>query len=290
MAQILKGKSIKEILSFLLVIIIMTALIILSNVVGFFGTGFESQIILFQFFNYGIIFLLGVLVTISGFIYELLQKEGDEKYGNTLFFNSQGEKPSVSFFKKLSTFRLFLLSTIIFSIIGLFTVFRSQKQFTMVPSLAQQFTPAGNLIYSSLLIPLSENMGAVAVIVIIAIFLRIFARKYKWSPGTFNSFAYLLIPISTGIFGVANHVMRYQGSDINLFTVAIFWAIGGLITVFTGSFIPFWVMHITNNFFIDINRYFSSNIVMPIVIVIIIILIGFFIYLSYKSNKREIYI
>ena len=61
------------------------------------------------------------------------------------------------------------------------------------------------------------------------------------------------------LFGIGNHLLRYRGSEIALMTVAGFWFIGGFITAITGSFIPFWIMHVVNNGAYDLSRFMSNE-------------------------------
>ena len=79
------------------------------------------------------------------------------------------------------------------------------------------------------------------------------------------------------------HLTAYPGSDIANYIVFIFWGIGAVMTVATGSFVPFWVMHISNNFFIDFSRLYSSDIVLITAISVIIGFIALYV-LLYRNN------
>ena len=61
---------------------------------------------------------------------------------------------------------------------------------------------------------------------------------------------------------------------------------GGLLTALTGSFIPFWVMHLTNNLFMDLKRFTSNELVFVYIGVTIIIFIGLY-FLIYRSKKEQ---
>ena len=86
---------------------------------------------------------------------------------------------------------------------------------------------------------------------------------------------------------MTNHILRYGISDFNLVYVFLFWTIGGLITVITGSFIPFWVMHINNNLFIDLKTYFTSDAVTTWAAIAIIVLIILFVILYARKKKNK---
>jgi hypothetical protein len=67
--------------------------------------------------------------------------------------------------------------------------------------------------------------------------------------------AFLLV----GFYGLANHELRYQGSDTARTTVFFFWGVGGLMSAAVGSAIPFLFMHGANNFFYAVRPLFSSD-------------------------------
>ena len=76
-----------------------------------------------------------------------------------------------------------------------------------------------------------------------------------------------------GLYWVINHLLRYQGSDVTITTVFFFGLIMALITILTGSFIPAWIMHISNNFFIDVQRFYSSDTVFIYSIIFLILMV-----------------
>jgi len=223
----------------------------------------------FNFYIVSIGFMLGLAFL---FIANYVIKKGDEKYGDSLAFASPGEKPAVPFFKRFSSLQIFVLSTIIFGVFGLIAFTTKQNTFTGIISIEQQFAPQSQLLFSSLLIPISENLGAAFFIAMALFFLGFYARKIKMSSPTFSILAIFAIPILIGAYGVINHLLRYSGADLSLVIVFFFWYIGGLITVLTGTFIPFWVMHIANNVFYDMQRLFSSDTVVISTIMVLVLI------------------
>jgi len=232
---------------------------LLSQTIGLSAGGFDSDEILTQFFFYigpGIAFLLGILLL---FVAGIIITKDDVKYGyDSLAFADQGEKPAFSLFKDFTSLQILILSIIFFSILGILTFSIKQESFTGLRMLEQQFTIVGSVLFSSTLIPISENLGASFLIALSLFGLRFYARKKNLSSANFTGFAYFII-LLVGIYGVANHSLRYSGSDIALWTVFLFWAFGAVMTLITGSFIPFLVMHATNNLFIDLGRFFSNE-------------------------------
>ncbi len=226
-----------------------------STAMGLGRTGFDQQSILQQYTFYlnGGLFLLGLL---SFYIASLVTS--DEKYGSSVAFNSPGEAPAIesNFFK--NPFRLVLFSIALFSILGIIST-SSNTVFTGVGQLAQQFTVTDNIIFSSLLVPVAENLGLAFFIAIIIFLTRVLARKNNWSKTNFIVFTAITTIITSSAYGVVNHLLRYQGQEVAIAYVAFFWAFGGLITILTGSFIPFWIMHISNNLFFMLRQSFSSE-------------------------------
>lgn len=238
--------------------ILIFILVAVPETIALGKAGFNITEILNQFLFY--IATAGgfMLAMFFFFFYEFLNKKDDSEYGNGLGFSSPGEFPSLSFFKRFTQTQLFLLSLILFSIVGLFTYISKQITFTGVAVLAQQFTKADSLLFSSTLVPIAENLGLAVLVAFGITILRFYARKYSWEPMNFRIAAFSLF-ILGGTVGVANHMMHYAGNDIALTTVFVFWSVGALLTLVTGSFLPFLVLHFSNNFFFDLGRFMTNE-------------------------------
>jgi hypothetical protein len=222
------------------------------------------------------------------FITELVIKKGDEQYGNSLAFNSPEEYPHVSkYFNWMKNpFKVLLLSLILFSVMGLYVAFTKQS-FIGVGRLSQAFTVGDNLIFSTLLVAISENLGSAFWLALAVFGLRFYARKHNWVKGNFGVSMYVTSIVIFLVYGILNHYSRYGGSDVAITSVAIFWTIGGILTMLFGSFLPFLIMHMANNFFLDISTAFSSDIVIIWTLFAIMGLIGLFVWVSMKSKKKE---
>jgi hypothetical protein len=164
--------------------------------------------------------------------------------------------------------------------IGTFT---KQRTFTGVGVIEQQFTVTDSLLFSTVLVPLSENLGAAALIVFLVLVVKFYARRKNWKEDTYRSFILIGIPLATGTYGVLNHLLRYKAIELNLMVVGLFWGLGGLITVLAGIFNPFWVAHITNNLVYDLNRFTSNEMVLVYVTSTVIILGGLY-YFLYRGR------
>lgn len=280
---------IKKLLSTLtLSIVLIFSMVLLSQTLGLGKAGFDTESVFKQFTFYvgpALAFLLGILCI---YVYEYINKDKDAQYGSGIGYNEIGEFPSLEFFKKISTFQMFLASAIIFGILGLTAFFTKQTSFTGVGVIAQQFTAIDSLIFSSLLIPAAENLGAGFLISFGIFGLRYYARKNIMTKQNFRLFSLTLIPVIVGIYGFSNHLLRYGSQEFNLITVFFFWTIGGLITILTGSFIPFWMMHISNNVFFDLKRFTSNESILIWTSMVLVILIVFYFFLYIKGGKSNL--
>ncbi|MFW5794710.1 MAG: hypothetical protein ACOCV1_04420 [Bacillota bacterium] len=252
----------KELVSIMSVTILGLLIgVIGSSIIGFSMGGFDTAEILDQFQQYTPLLIAGAIIHLLAVLIELLINKGDKKYGDYLFFNSQGEGPSFDFFGNYSGVQLFILSFLFFGLLGFIVpLVTSQTTFTGVGTLSQQFTETGAILYSAFLIPITENLGVGAVAVAFIVFLRFLARKQDWTPDTFNASAVVSTILIWGIIGVANHLLRYGASEVAVLTVAGFWAISGMLCVITGSWIPAWVLHINNNLFYAMKDIFASDV------------------------------
>src|SRR3990167_11057750 len=189
-----------------------------TNFIGLSRSGFDSSetLGLQTFYLIGGVFAF-ILFLLQG--YAIFIKDDDE-YGTSIGFSSQEEEePYLSIFKGFSNFQLLWFSIIIFLFLGLLnqTIFPEQKAYTGTKFLqSQQFTATDSLIYSTLLIPVAENLGSAVIIATIMIFFAYFFNKWNISKINYLITIFLVIPLSVGIYGLGNHLLRYAGSEIAL--------------------------------------------------------------------------
>ena len=266
--------------SLIIAITVLTTLIIALG-----GSGFDTREIIDIFNIYGTFFIAAILIILMMFGIETIIKKGDARYGNSLLFNSPGEFPAFSGFKRFNSYLLFLLSAFVFSIIGLFTSLQGQT-FTGEVLIGQQFTPVKELLFRLFLIPLAENLVPAALTALAIVILRNYSRRRNISKAGFRtSVIFTAIIIYAGT-GVINHLSRYGASDLNVFIVLGFWAIGGLLTAMSGSIIPFAVMHGANNLFFDLQSFVSSDTTLVIAFALIIG-IGILGFIEFRRTRRK---
>lgn len=262
--------------------------IVVPTFIGYLATGFDTEDIVTLFNQYGVFLIGSVVMIFICYLVELNISKGDDKYGNNVFIHSPGESPSLPFFKFFEPRPLgfIFLWGLIFGLLMLVTSLQGQS-FTGEVLVEQQFSPTAKTLFLSLLIPIAENSIAAAFgVLFLTTILRPIARNYKWSRSQFMVIAGISIVLIFGIVGVGNHQLRYGSSDLAEQRVFIFWAAGGLLTVVTGSFWPFFMMHMTNNLFFTLNNQLSSDSV-RVFILIFLLLQGVGLFFSLRKKKKK---
>lgn len=255
-------------------------------VFGFFRGAFAFRELFDNYLVYaisGAIFLTGTLMLVGA---EILITKGDKTYGSGLGFFSPGQAPAfnIGIFKRpLSAVLLF---SIIFAVAGLIFATTGQS-FTGIGGLPQQFTAIDSIVFSATLVPISENLGAIFVLAWVIFILRRLAFRFKWSRGAFIASVLLIGPLAYGLYGLANHVLRYAASDENLVTVFGFWTTGGFITVITGVAIAFWAVHLINNLIVESTELFSSDVGVAIAVFLILSLVVWLGTIEFRVFQRR---
>lgn len=287
----MNNKNLKVLVSFgLLVVTIIAVMVLGSSMTGFGAKGFDEPAILQQFWFYvasGMSFLVGIIIL---FVIEFAITKDDNKYGSSIAFSTpEDEVTPIKKIKALNSWpRLILLSFIFICILSLWNIMSlHQTTFTGIGVLTQQFTPVASLVYSSALIPAAENLGAAFLFGLLFVLLRRFARKTQMDPVLFIILSIFLAIIVFLAFGLINHQLRYSGQEIALTTVAIFWALGGLITALSGSFVPFWILHIGNNLIYALSRLSSVDAVKGWIIGFGILCIILYVLTFVLNNKKR---
>lgn len=251
--------------------------------------GFTIRNILDQFLFYAPSGAIALALLAGCFLAQSLITKGDSTYGNSIAFANSGEFPAPSLFRRFrNPLKAYLLGTIIFLTISTvaLTILKNQTLFG-IGQTQEAFGPVANLLYAFSLVPASENLGAAFLFGVCLVGLAIVARKKKISKFNFAVIYYLLGIGTYVIFGLANHLTRYAASDQNLMNVAGTWAIGGLITSMTGSFIWFWTLHQDNNLVYDLKQVFSNDLARTYAFVIVALLCFLYWYLFMRREAKH---
>ena len=239
-----------------LIMILVAVMYVVPKIIGLSREGFDVSEVLTQYNTY---ISFGIAAAVILIILAVLQAIKQNKtYGSSIFMANQGDFPSFKFWKRYTTVQLFLLSMIFFSILGLVSFSIKQQSFTGVGLLKQQFTVIDSIIFSSALVPIAENLDSIALLALALFILQLIADKANLSKDEFRGFAMSLC-ITIGIYGIANHLLRYPDQDVFLIIVGIFWTVGAFITIAIGNFVVFLNMHFVNNVLYDLVRYFAVD-------------------------------
>lgn len=269
---------------FFIVLVIFLSLFLVSDYFGFLNLGFDEPSVVAMrnfYFNSA---LVSAFVILIGFLYIIARNKGDSKYGRGNGFSSPGQKPHLSFFKRMSILQvswLFLIIILILGFLNFNQVFGTQTTYTGVGSLAeaQQFSPTQNIIYRTLLIPIAENLPAAALFILLLIIVGEVARRREWDFGTYFAVLIVLSVILGGIYGYGMHKIVYSGSDISLMKVFGFWAVGLGLTAIVGVFTVFWELHLVNNLFVALSTILTPDLInLYIGISILLLSIGYIIF------------
>lgn len=267
---------------------VVVLMLIVPLLIGFGFSGFDTQAVFNIYSLYAAFGIAGLIAVLLAMGVEYYNTKGDEKYGNSVLFASPGENPAFSGFKYFKERRLglLLLSLFLFSLFGLFLGLQGQS-FTGEVLVQQQFTPVGDLLFRLFLVPIAENSMFAGILALTIVLIRIAARRYNWEKSIFVFASAIIIPIVAGIIGVINHQLRYGSSDLSTVVVFLFWTVGGILTLLSGSFVPFVALHAGNNFFYDLQRLFSSDRILIVTSIVIIILGATAAYTLLKKKKQK---
>lgn len=283
--------SIKEILRGAILSVYLGLVAILIILGLFFFKAIETDLFLQKsqfYFGIGgviLIALIGGITTIS-----VLVKMGKLKSDFWLIFNLFIHDPEEdSIFAGTPIVKYLKLSNIIhFSIIfglsiALFSTI-TQTFFVSLPSTEFQVTETGKVILGT------EPASSIETIILIFYLgltfglLRYLIKKYDL-PDSFRYISFIFIPILGALFWVAMHFARYGAEQTNLLASAFFGFAGSLLSIITGSIIPWYVWHFFNNMFGKISEIFSNEVALPIIIFLLITYVS--ILIIYKLVKRK---
>ena len=258
-------------------LILLTIMTFGSTFLGFGKGGFEITDVFKQFsfyFQFGVGSLMIILIITA---LEFFINKNDAKYGEGDGFYTPNQYPhwKSTFFD--NPFRVILAFSIIFSIMGVFSGVTSQTYFG-VGSMGQQFTKLDGFLFNLFLVVPSENLGVAALLAVVLFFTRYWARKSNIDASNFKIYAWIFGVLSFSVYGVTYHLLRYSNTDLAISNVLVVWTIGGILTMLSGSAIPFLILHAVNNGFYELGRSFSKDAVIIDLYLFIAVMIGLYLY------------
>lgn len=314
--------EIKEVLLYIFLVVFFA--IGIPLLLGFTGLAFEEEFVQGKSLTFGsyltnfVIYNPFLIVAIFLIIYPLMSlfvlKRGDdpinkkplswirvftvhyifnpEQGGLWKLSESLGYEGKKNFMKwSLNPLRVFIVSIVLFGIYGLFLINNPQIAISGVPQLqVQQITPASEIAFGSLVPAFAEN-GFLLFFAFLFFGIAIYiAGRFKLGWGGYFMMAFF-ISILMGAFWMGLHLITYSNSEASLLATFIFGFFGTLLTVLTGTFIPFLIWHIMNNAFIKLNDLITfKEDIMLISIISLILLVIIWIWVEvwfYKRRKRK---
>lgn len=181
----------------------------------------------------------------------------------------------VRWLKKTST--LLWVGFILFSFMGILEVTKNTFLVTSPNIVLQQIYPLGDAILE--VEPAGVEIFLLFFLVGINLYLWKWIQKKAIQDGiNFNDGARwaVALPLSLliGIFyGVVLHYFRYSASDLDLYRVALFWALATLLIIFFANIFIVWLFKDMNNLFLFLSENYSND---AVVIITSIVIAGVF--------------
>ena len=233
------------------------------------------------FYSYNII-LIGSLLGLLFIIAVKLYWNKNNRLGDSVGFF--GGSPLVNnFSKNASILQKILYSYIFFGAVFLISIRFFPSGLTGLRLLPQQFSNFDNALFSSLLIPTSENLLFMFSLAFITLINQIIAVKFNFNKTDYLTALSISSFLILGLLGRFWHSTVYEGSDVALTIVFLFWAIGAIITIFLDNFWPFFVMHQLNNLFIFLSIVQSRDVAFFGILSMLVILVGISIFV-FRNN------
>lgn len=224
----------------------------------FFKAEISNEETRFLFFIFSMLFLSGLLICVLGWLaFRFIRN--NNKFGDSFGFYGIGDNPSSPIWKKWTHPKLYLASLIVFGTLFLIANKLRLGAGTESRFLPQQFSKFDNLIFSTLQVPVAENIFWMGTLFILTLALTFLAVKYKISKQEYKTYIYVVFMLIGGGLAWILHQTAYQNSDIAGMVVFSFWAIMGFLTINTGSPYPALAMHQMNNFMITYSSLYSSD-------------------------------
>jgi hypothetical protein len=224
------------------------------------------------------LFFVGLIVV---YLINYLWK-GNDKYGDNIGIHNKEE----GILKNFTYMQITLLSSIFFFALFFFANLSKSLKQGIVPyvQLPQQFSALDSVSLSTAQIPIAENVMFAFAVGLIALIVTLVSIKYNLSKKDHVLYKFMSVIIGSSILGWTWHQTVYSNSSIAGIVVAVFWGIGGLLCLLTGSFIPFLALHVANNLTIDLSRLYSNDFASGMIILFIITLVLIYGFI-YRKNK-----
>lgn len=163
-------------------------------------------------------------------------------------FDSLGFKGNRNPMKwSLSVFRVFIISILVFGLLGIFQVIHPQLAIAGIPTTPQQLTLTSDVIFGAGVPSFSEN-GILMLLFFLLLGIDAYiCSKFKLGIGVFFAIGFIIISPLMGLAWANFHNLAYSDSDAKWIATFIFGWIGSTLTLLFASFIFWLIWHFMNN-------------------------------------------
>jgi hypothetical protein len=183
----------------------------------------------------------------------------------------------------LNPLRVLIVSILLFGIFGIFLVANPQIAVAGIPE--QQITTISEVSFGALIPAITENGSLLFIFMFLMGISAYVSSKSKWGKTGFFIFGFFIC-ILMGIIWMGFHLIVYGNSDANLFSTFLFGFLGSLITLLTGTWIPWTIWHIMNNAFLILRKMISlKEDIYAITIISLILLLVIWIGIEILNRK-----
>jgi len=174
----------------------------------------------------------------------------------------KGNKNPMRFFR--SFIRIMVWSMLFFGALGIAQIAFPQLQVVGIPQIqVQQVSPTTEILFTSLVPAWSETMMILFVLFFLmglsAYLISKFIKDDELGLILFFAFGILVASSLISISWGGLHRIVYGGSEIKFFATLVFGYLGSVMTILSGTFVPFFVWHVMNNLFASLAQRVPIN-------------------------------
>ncbi len=227
----------------------------------------------------GFIILVFQIINFSGQNFETIRK---------LLKGTQIHNPEDSIIKSKwlqSIPNMLFASIIFFSIIGI--VGTQANLFFADTPIQQQITPIGKTLLGTYPGAGAETLIFFAILISGVVLNNMFQRRFKYGDAVWAGINIGILPILGAIGWRGLHLLRYGDSQLSTLATLAFGYFGSLITMVTGSVIPWLIYHDENNIFVILNKLFDNTIILWVTIGVLVGITIIYLVLKGKGNGEN---
>lgn len=158
-----------------------------------------------------------------------------------------------------SVLRVFIIATLIFSLIGLLQTINPTAQFVGIPQLPFQVTETMEVLFTAEPPAFAETTMMLFILSLLMGVNAWFVSKFKLPVGVFWVIAFLVICPIIGMGWLGFHNIVYPDSDTARMATFVFGWMGSTLTIAFGTWIFWYEWHFWNNVFAKLSELVPAN-------------------------------